>query len=326
MAGSNTFDTTNPGSAVSNAEDLTKGAYLIAPELTPVYSMLDKVRASATYHEWTVDDLDDPRGTGVLFGTDASTKEDEFEGQERVGNYIQKERRTPHVTTEQERVESRSGVNFVNAVAKALKELNRDTEKAILSTDARSAGSKTTKPRCAGLGEMLGGSSGVFSANYECPTGSRKSATAVTQDGVDDILRSIFNESGEMANVTVFAASNWMKDFNGATMNLSSGSVDYRTSVNLNGEDNSLDFSIRIYQGQHGRIRVVDLNPKCVSDTTNLDEAFFINTDYACIAELGPLEKIDLPNEGAGKAATISRWFTPVVKNPRAHGYWASTS
>ena len=326
MAGSNTFDTTNTGSAVSNAEDLTRGSYLLSPELTPVFSSLNKVQATATYHEWTVDDLDDPRGDGILFGTDANTKEDEFAGQARVGNYIQKERRVPHVTTEQERVDSASGVNFVNAVSKALKELNRDKEKAILSTSARSAGSKSTKPRCAGFGEMLGGASGVFPSEYETPAASIKASTAVTQDGVDDILRSIFNESGEMANLTVYGASNWMKDFNGATMNLSSGSADYRTQVNLNGEDNALDFQIRIYQGQHGKIRVMDMNPKCVSDTTNLDEAFFLNTDYACIAELGPLENLTLQNEGAGKAAAISSWFTPVVKNPRAHGYWKSTS
>ena len=326
MAGSNVFDTTNPGSAVSNAEDLTLGAWIISPELTPVYSSLDKNRATNYYHEWTVDDLDDPRGDGVLFGTDATVKEDEFAAQERVGNYIQKERRTPQVTTEQERADSRSGVNFVNAVEKALKTLNLDTEKAILGDKAKSAGSKTSAPQCAGFSEMLSGSSSVFGSNYQTPAGSRKSATAVTQDGVDDILRSIFNESGEMANLVVFGASNWMKDFNGQTMNLSSSSDNFRTQVNLNGNENELDFSIRIYQGQHGKVRVFDLNPRCVSDTVNLDEAFFINTDFACIGEYGPLEILDLPNNGAGKSAAISRWFTPVVKNPRAHGYWASTS
>lgn len=326
MAQSNNFDTSNTGSAVSNTEDLTRGSYLIAPEQTPVFSMLDKEQATGTYHEWTVDDLDDPRGTGEFFGTDVNTKDDEFAGQARVGNYIQKERRVPAVSTEQERVDNASGVNFVNAVEKALKELNRDKEKAILGTSARAAGGKTSKPRCAGFGEMLSGASGVFPDEYETPADSIKSATAVTQDGIDDILRSIFNESGEMANLTVFGASNWMKDFNGATMNLSSGTVDYRTQVNLNGEDNSLDFSIRVYQGQHGKIRVVDLNPKCVSNPTKLDEAFFINTDYACIAELGPLERLELQNNGAGRSAAISTWFTPVVKNALAHGYWKSTS
>ena len=176
------------------------------------------------------------------------------------------------------------------------------------------------------MATTLAGSSGIFGANYEIPANSLVSATAVTQSGVDGILKSIFDESGEMANVTLFGASGWLSDFNAQTMNLTNASTEYRTSVNLNGDDNELDFQIRIYQGQHGMVRVVDLNSKCVSDTTNLDEAFFLNMDYFAVAEYGPLEKLDLPNNGAGKSCSLSRWFTPVVKNPRAHGYWASTS
>jgi|9_EtaG_2_1085328.scaffolds.fasta_scaffold06803_4 hypothetical protein len=324
MAQSNVFDTTNPGSAVSNAEDLTRGAYIIDTTITPVYAMLDKVRATNYFHEWTVDELDTPRADGVDFGSDATVKEDAFEGQERVGNYIQKERRVPAVTTEQERADAAGGVNFINAVEKSLKNLNRDTEKAILSDNTLNGSGP--RPIAEGLAKTLSGSSDIFGANYQVPAGSRKDATAVTQDGVDDILRSIFDESGEMANVTVFGASGWMQDFNGATMNLSSSSEQYRTTVNLNGEDNELDFQIRVYQGQHGMIKVVDLNSKCLNDTVNKDEAYFINTDYACIAEYGPLENLSLPNNGAGKSSAISRWFTPVVKNPRAHGFWASTS
>jgi hypothetical protein len=325
MAQSNTFDTSNTGSAVSNTEDLTKGAYLIAPELTPVFSMLDKKQATATYHEWTVDELDDPSGSGVAFGSDVSVKRDEFEGQARVGNYIQKSRRVPAITTEQMRVNNASGVNWANAVEKALRELNRDKEKAILGTQAKSAGSKVVAPTAAGLAEMLGGSSTVFSdaTGYNTPTNSLGSG-AVTKAAVDTILRSIFTESGEMADVTLFGATNWTKDFASTTMNLTDASNNLQTTVNLNGEDNSLDFSIRIYQGQHGKVRVVDLNPKCVSDTTNQDEAFFINTNYAYIAELGGLEKLDLVNNGAGKSCAISSWYTPVVTNAKAHGYWAS--
>ena len=69
-------------SAVSNAEDLTRGAYLIDPSITPVYSMLDKTRATNYFHEWTVDELDTPRADGVDFGSDATVKEDAFEGQD----------------------------------------------------------------------------------------------------------------------------------------------------------------------------------------------------------------------------------------------------
>ena len=57
MAFSNTFDATNPGSAVSNREDLTDVLTILAPEETPILSSANKERASATNVEWTVDSL-----------------------------------------------------------------------------------------------------------------------------------------------------------------------------------------------------------------------------------------------------------------------------
>jgi hypothetical protein len=48
MAFSNTYDVTNPGSAVSNREDLTDVLTILAPEETPVLSSAQKQRAVAT--------------------------------------------------------------------------------------------------------------------------------------------------------------------------------------------------------------------------------------------------------------------------------------
>ena len=54
MSFSNTFDTTNTGSAVSNREDLTDVLTIPAPEETPVLSSASKTKATATFSEWTV--------------------------------------------------------------------------------------------------------------------------------------------------------------------------------------------------------------------------------------------------------------------------------
>jgi hypothetical protein len=48
MAFSNTYDVNNPGSAVSNREDLTDVLTILAPEETPVLSSAQKQRAVAT--------------------------------------------------------------------------------------------------------------------------------------------------------------------------------------------------------------------------------------------------------------------------------------
>ena len=93
MAFSNTFDTTNPGSAVSNREDLTDVLTILAPEETPVLSSASKKKSSATFTEWTVDALAAPSTAGVDEGADVTTFTDQFAGRARLGNYVQKFRR-----------------------------------------------------------------------------------------------------------------------------------------------------------------------------------------------------------------------------------------
>ena len=70
MSFSNTNDTTNPGSAVSNREDLTDMLSILAPTETPFLSTLAKRKAKANYHEWTCDSLAPVDVSGVVEGTD----------------------------------------------------------------------------------------------------------------------------------------------------------------------------------------------------------------------------------------------------------------
>ena len=329
MAQSNTYDTENPGSAVSNREDLARGAYLIAPGETPLYSFMDKVRATATFHEYTLDDLDNPDDSGVVEGADATTFENAFGEQARVGNYLMTIERTAKVSDDQELVDSASGVNFAGAVTKKLKELNRDAEKRCASLTAQNAGSKTSARQAAGFGEQLGGTSGtstMFPTEYQIPSAQNVTATAVTEQDVDNVIRSIFDESGSKPNLRLYAGSSWMADFSEATMRLASTPTNNKLNINMNGAEGRIPARVRIYEGQHGMVEVFDLNSKCVHDTTNLDMAFFINPEYAKIAELGGLIQKELPDLGGGRRILLRRKFAPCVANPRAHGFWESTS
>ena len=65
MAFSNTFDTTSPGSAALNREDLHDAITQLAPSETPVLSSAEKFKANATYVEWGVDKLSAPTTTAV---------------------------------------------------------------------------------------------------------------------------------------------------------------------------------------------------------------------------------------------------------------------
>jgi hypothetical protein len=87
MAFSNTYDTTNPGSAVSNREDLTDVLTILAPEETPILSSANKQRASATFVEWTVDSLAAPVTAGIREGADIASGDftDKFASRARLG-------------------------------------------------------------------------------------------------------------------------------------------------------------------------------------------------------------------------------------------------
>jgi hypothetical protein len=138
MAFSNTYDTVNTGSAVSNREDLLDVLTILAPEATPVLSSASKSKANATFVEWTVDALSSPVTTGVAEGADVTAFTDKFAGRARLGNYVQKMRRDYMVSDLQNAVESVGPAKIAQAETKAVMELKRDVEATILSTNDRS--------------------------------------------------------------------------------------------------------------------------------------------------------------------------------------------
>jgi hypothetical protein len=137
MAFSNTYDTTNPGSAVSNREDLTDVLSILAPEETPILSSLNKQKANATFVEWTVDSLAAPVTSGIREGADVTTFTDKFAGRARLGNYVQKFRRDFQVSDLQEAVDSVGPAKIAQAEAKSIRELKRDIEATLASANDR---------------------------------------------------------------------------------------------------------------------------------------------------------------------------------------------
>ena len=321
MGQSNTFATTNPGSAVGNTEELTRGAHRISPGDTPFYSNTTKVKAKSVMPEWVLDDRNEVVDTPIAEGADAVAFEDQFDNQAKVFNYIQTLEENPKVTDDQDLVDNVSGVNFAGAVVEALKRLNLKTEKALLSKNAR--GVSGAVRTAAGLGEQIGGASGVFPAEYQTPSAQVVTGTAPTEVNVDTVLRSMSDESGVQGNYRCYAGSAWISAFAGNTMRLTS-SNDNRTSVNISGEKGVIKNKIRVYEGQHGDLELFNLNSKTLFDTSLKSMAYFINPDQVSIKELGGLINKELPDLGGGRRSTIRRKFALCVKQPKAHAFWNS--
>lgn len=324
MALSNTYDTTNPGSAVSNREDLSDVLTILAPEETPVLSSLPKTRASGTFHEWTVDSLSAPTTAGIAEGADVTTFTDQFSGRARLGNYTQKFRRDFMVSDLQEAVDSVGPAKIAQAEAKAVRELKRDVEATLLSANDRAVEDGAgTVYKLRGLGDWIdsSGPSDVPSS-FRTPSDSIHSSGAFTETVMNNIITSIYRVSGNTNSLTLVADTalrRKVSDFARTGVDGSTSHEGVRT-VNYNGESAQIKLSVELYQSDHGIVSVVNMNPDCAPDTSDKDTGYFVNPEYAGIGELIPMGSARLPNQGGGERGYVDCALTLAVYHPGAHG------
>ena len=209
MAFSNTFDTTNTGSGVSNREDLTDVLTILAPEETPILSMANKERASATNVEWTVDSLADPVTTGIAEGADVTAFTDKFASRARLGNRIQKFRRDYMVSDLQEAVDSVGPAKIAQAEAKAIRELKRDIEATIASNnDSATENGAGVANALRGLGDWLDSAGPAdVPAAYRTPAASIEDVGAgpFLESELNSIISSVFTVTGNTNNLMLVA-------------------------------------------------------------------------------------------------------------------------
>lgn len=321
MAFSNTFDTTNPGSAVSNREDLLDVLTILAPEETPVLSSAPKSKASATFVEWTVDSLSAPVTTGVAEGSDVTAFTDKFAGRARLGNYVQKFRRDFMVSDLQNAVDSVGPAKIAQAEAKAVREIKRDIEATLMSNNDRSVeDGGSTVYGLRGLGDWIdsAGPSDVPAA-YRTPAASISSSGAITETVFNNLITSIYRVTGTTNSLTLVADTALRRVISDYAR--TSGSSDYSVrQVTYNGEVSTIKLAVEMYESDHGMVSIVNMNPDCAPDTSNKDTGYLINPDYYGVAELISLGSTRLPNLGGGDRGYVDSTLTLICKHPGAHG------
>jgi hypothetical protein len=329
MALSNTYEA-SPSANVSNREDLSDILTILAPEETPVLSSLAKTRATAVQYEWTVDKLAAVSTAGISEGVDVSTYSDEFTDRVRLGNYTQKFRRAYQVSDLQEAVDSVGPAKFAQAESKALRELKRDIEATLLSDNEQDVedGSGSNPYKLRGLGKWI--QSGAQATNpvpaaYRTPSDSVydiSTSGAFTETAMNNIITSIYRVSGAMDGLTLVADTalrRIISDFARLDPDGDGAGTSIR-NVNYNGESASIKLSVELYQSDHGIVSIVNMNPDCSPDTTNKNRGYFLNPEYASIAELIPVGSTVLPNLGGGDRGYVDCALTLAVHHPGAHG------
>ena len=324
MSFSNTFDTTNPGSGVSNREDLTDVLSILAPEETPILSSASKQKASSTFVEWTVDSLGAPSTAGVAEGADVQAFTDKFSGRARLGNYTQKFRRDYMVSDLQEAVDSVGPAKIAQAEAKAIREIKRDSEATLAGTQDRSVENGAgTSYGVRGLGDWIDSAGPAdVPAAFRTPAASiNATGTAFTETVLNTMISSIYRETGTVNDLMLVADTalrNESSDF------ARSGSANAVRSMNYNGNESAIKLSVDLYQSDHGIVSVVNGNPDCmpaVTGGTANGAGYLVNPEYYGVHELIPLGSTRLPNMGGGERGYVDASLTLGVYHPGAHGY-----
>ena len=309
--------TTGQGSAVSNHEDLGSILTILAPEETPLLSLISKSNATSTFHEWTVDALSAPNTAGVAEGADVTSFDDKFSGRARLGNYTQKFRRTYRVTDTQQAVKSVGPANIAGAKAKALREIKRDIEAAISSDNDRTVENGAGTPYALrGLGDWLdsAGPSDVAS-EYRTPTGSILTS-APTEITFNDVVGSIFEKNGEMNSLTCIAGLALRKKISEFTRQDNNASETVY-QVTQAAESKKVTLSVTMFDSDFGLVKVVNANPACAVDN---NRGYVINPKYLGCSTLTPLRTNDLEDQGGGPRGYCDTHVTLECLHPQAHG------
>ena len=328
MAFSNTFDTTNTGSGVSNREDLTDVLTILAPEETPILSMANKERASATNVEWTVDSLADPVTTGIAEGADVTAFTDKFASRARLGNRIQKFRRDYMVSDLQEAVDSVGPAKIAQAEAKAIRELKRDIEATVASNNDRATEDGAgTANALRGLGDWLdsAGPSDVPAA-YRTPAASIEDVGAgpFLESELNSIISSVFTVTGNTNSLMLVADVALRNDISEFARLDAAGAAGANVgvrSVNYDGNSGTIKLSVDLYQSDHGVVSIVNANPDCMPTTNPVNyTGYLLNPEYYGVHELIPMGSTRLPNLGGGDRGFVDCALTLGMYHPGAHG------
>ena len=326
MSFSNTFDTTNTGSGVSNREDLTDVLTILAPEETPILSSANKQRASATNVEWTVDSLSAPQTAGISEGADVTAFTDQFAGRARLGNRVQKFRRDYMVSDMQEAVDSVGPAKIAQAEAKAIRELKRDIEATLASANAQATENGAgTANALGGLGDWIqaGAGSANVPAAFQTPSASVVDAGAtLSESEFNGLITSIFGVTGSTNNL-MLVADTGLRQVIADFARVSAGATENIRSVNYDGNSGSIKLSVDLYESDHGVVSIVNQNPDCAPNfggTTATGSGYIVNPEYYGIHELIPMGSTRLPNLGGGERGFVDCALTLGVYHPGAHG------
>ena len=293
-------------------EELANVISNIAPEETPFTSNVGSENVSNTFFEWQVDDLAAVDVTPVIDGDDVASF-DATTATVRVGNYTQIRRRSM-IIADNLGFQDLAGRNDEVAyqLAKRGKEIKRDLETIYTGNTARSAGSASAGRVTAGLGAWI--------ATNVNKAGDGTNPTAVdgsdarndgtqrdfTEAMLKDVMQKAYTEGGNPSMLMV-------GPYNKTVVSGFAGIAAQRYQAPTDGPTTIIG-AADVYLSDFGALTVV---PNRFSRER---DAWCLDTEYASIATLRPIQKVDLARTGDAEKSMLICETGVKISNEKAHG------
>jgi hypothetical protein len=310
-----------------NREDLTDVLTILEPESTPFVSMAKKAAASGTFFEVQTQSLDQPSFDGVNEGEDVTSFDNKSADRVRLGNYIQKFRRTYQVSDIQELVDT-AGVasEFSHSEALAVREIKRDMEAAVCSAQDRQADSGSGSPyKTRGMFKWLG----VGGQPSDVPAAFQNVANDTTGTQTEATFNSVLQELYEAngmpgGQLTLIAGPTLKKEISDfARQEGSTTALSFQ--VTQPAESKKITLSVNFYEGDFGNIAIIPsvfLNRTSGSSTIDSDAGLLIDPEYVAIHTLKAESNSELENQGGGRRGFCDVIAGLACHSPKAHGYF----
>lgn len=194
-------------------EDLADFIAQQDPESTPIISSAGRAKATQTLHEWNRDALRAPNAdNAAIDGDDASASAKTPPA--RVGNYCQIFQDTIFTSGRAEVVD-KAGMKSAMAYhkAKAYKELQRDMEKMVVSSNVAVLGSGVAAAKSAGLGALIytnanhgaGGSTVAHTSGVATVAPTAGTGRALTEAIYKATLQTTYTNAGKVPKAAYFS-------------------------------------------------------------------------------------------------------------------------
>ena len=347
---------TEPSFSSGKREDLADLIALVDAKDTPFTSMAPKgSKPGNTKFRWQVDSLPNAVASqaGVVDGTDVDpngstiqnfVKDGENQYRYELENHIQEFRKAVRVSPLTLDIAVIAGVKdeLANNVAKGITMLKRDMEKTFCSNNLPKSDNGSTQGYASrGLDSWIrpvkttGGD--FANDNYlEIPTAFRTPATSVagnadadsestatvsslTEIVVQDILTSIYSQTGQFRSYDALVGPNLKRAFTNLVYTERNSTAASQTTIrtfNRNAAESSYISSIDVFEGDFGQIR---LHPSLF--LKNNFCGYILPMEHVEIRYGGSVAGVkELTDNGGGPARMINAIASVCVKNPLAFG------